>query len=56
MIRGDVGIDDALAALDRDVDGILEKRRWMLDRAEADAARIARAAARAARPVAAKRS
>jgi multiple sugar transport system substrate-binding protein len=33
MVRGDVAIDDALAALDRDVDAILEKRRWMLERA-----------------------
>ncbi len=32
-IRGRATLDDALAALDRDVDGILEKRRWMLDRA-----------------------
>jgi multiple sugar transport system substrate-binding protein len=38
VIRGDVGIDAALAALDRDVDAILEKRRWMLDRAAARAA------------------
>ena len=31
-IRERATIDDALAALDRDVDAILEKRRWMLDR------------------------
>ena len=31
-IRGRVDVDGALAALDRDVDAILEKRRWMLDR------------------------
>lgn len=31
-IRGRATLDDALAALDRDVDAILEKRRWMLDR------------------------
>ncbi len=31
-IRGRAGIDATLAALDRDVDVILEKRRWMLDR------------------------
>jgi hypothetical protein len=28
-VRGNVSIDDALAELDRVVDGILEKRRWM---------------------------
>jgi multiple sugar transport system substrate-binding protein len=56
VIRGDVGIDDALAALDRDVDAILEKRRWMLDRAEARAARVDGVAARVARPAAAGRS
>jgi multiple sugar transport system substrate-binding protein len=32
VIRGRVSVDDALAALDRDVDRILEKRRWILDR------------------------
>jgi multiple sugar transport system substrate-binding protein len=31
VIRGRQGLDEALAALDRDVDRILEKRRWMLD-------------------------
>jgi multiple sugar transport system substrate-binding protein len=31
-IRGRAALDDALAALDRDVDAILEKRRWMLAR------------------------
>jgi len=31
-IRGRVSVDAALAALDRDVDRILEKRRWILDR------------------------
>ncbi|HLY38165.1 MAG TPA: sugar ABC transporter sugar-binding protein, partial [Candidatus Binatia bacterium] len=30
-IRGDVGLDEALAALDHDVDAVLEKRRWLLD-------------------------
>ncbi|MEB2286242.1 MAG: hypothetical protein B6D46_11550 [Polyangiaceae bacterium UTPRO1] len=35
VVRGGVALDDGLAALDRDVDSILEKRRWMLDRAEA---------------------
>ncbi len=34
-IRERVGADEALAALDRDVDAILEKRRWMLARAPA---------------------
>ncbi|HLK11128.1 MAG TPA: sugar ABC transporter substrate-binding protein [Candidatus Binatia bacterium] len=32
-IRGDMGIDGALEALDRDVDGVLAKRRWLLERA-----------------------
>jgi len=32
-VRGDLGLDDALAALDRDVDAILEKRRWLRARA-----------------------
>jgi multiple sugar transport system substrate-binding protein len=31
-IRGRTTLDDALVALDRDVDAILEKRRWMMDR------------------------
>jgi multiple sugar transport system substrate-binding protein len=31
-IRRQVGADEALAALDRDVDRILEKRRWLLSR------------------------
>jgi len=39
VIRGDVGIDAALAALDHDVDAILEKRRWMMDRHAEVAAR-----------------
>jgi multiple sugar transport system substrate-binding protein len=33
-IRGRATLDEALAALDGDVDAILEKRRWMMDRAE----------------------
>ena len=28
-VRGDLELDAALAALDRDVDVILEKRRWL---------------------------
>lgn len=32
-VRGRMTIPEALAALDRDVDALLEKRRWMLDRA-----------------------
>jgi multiple sugar transport system substrate-binding protein len=32
-IRGRLTVDAALAALDRDVDGLLEKRRWMAERA-----------------------
>ncbi|MFO1419901.1 MAG: sugar ABC transporter substrate-binding protein [Candidatus Competibacteraceae bacterium] len=31
-VRKQMGTDEALAALDRDVDRILEKRRWLLDR------------------------
>lgn len=36
-IRGAVGTDEALTALDRDVDEILEKRRWMLEKKTARA-------------------
>ena len=36
-IRGEMSADAALGALDRDVDGILEKRRWMLERAGEEA-------------------
>ena len=32
-VRGRLSVDDALAALDADVDRMLEKRRWMMDRA-----------------------
>ncbi|MFN8546011.1 MAG: sugar ABC transporter substrate-binding protein [Candidatus Binatia bacterium] len=32
-VRGDMTVDEALAALDHDVDALLEKRRWLLDRA-----------------------
>jgi multiple sugar transport system substrate-binding protein len=35
VMRGGRDLDEALAALDADVDRILEKRRWMLDRAAA---------------------
>jgi multiple sugar transport system substrate-binding protein len=38
VIRGRRPIDAALRDLDRDVDAILEKRRWLLDRLEARAA------------------
>ena len=31
-VRGTLSLDDALAALDHDVDQLLEKRRWMLER------------------------
>jgi multiple sugar transport system substrate-binding protein len=31
-VRGSVSPDEALAALDRDADRVLEKRRWLLDR------------------------
>ena len=34
VMRGGRDLDSALAALDADVDRILEKRRWMLDRAK----------------------
>ena len=33
VMRGGRDLDAALAALDADVDRMLEKRRWMLDRA-----------------------
>ncbi|HYQ91506.1 MAG TPA: extracellular solute-binding protein, partial [Candidatus Competibacteraceae bacterium] len=36
VIRGELSADAALAALDRDVDAILEKRRWLLRRATGD--------------------
>lgn len=39
-VRGRMTADEALATLDRDVDRMLEKRRWLLDR---DAPRAARA-------------
>jgi multiple sugar transport system substrate-binding protein len=32
-IRGRATVDATLAALDRDVNGLLEKRRWMAERA-----------------------
>jgi multiple sugar transport system substrate-binding protein len=35
-MRGQRGLDAALAALDADVDRMLEKRRWLLDRAAAE--------------------
>ena len=38
-IRSRLGIDAALAALDHDVDEILEKRRWLMDRGRGSAAR-----------------
>ena len=36
VIRGGRPVGAALEALDRDVDRILEKRRWMLDREAAE--------------------
>lgn len=38
VIRGETTADAALAALDADVDRILEKRRWLVDRGAADPA------------------
>ncbi len=35
VVRGQSGVDDALAALDRDVDRMLEKRRFLLERRDA---------------------
>jgi len=32
-IRGRMSVEEALAALDRDVDDVLEKRRWLIERA-----------------------
>jgi multiple sugar transport system substrate-binding protein len=34
VMRGGKNLDAALADLDKDVDQMLEKRRWMLDRKE----------------------
>jgi multiple sugar transport system substrate-binding protein len=34
VVSGRIGIDDATRALDREVDAILEKRRWMLARSQ----------------------
>ncbi len=50
VIRERATIDDALAALDRDVDAILEKRRWMLDRSASPSAPPAPSPAAEARP------
>lgn len=35
VVRGGATVDDALRALDRDVDRILEKRRWLHNRVAA---------------------
>ena len=43
--RGRTGIDETLAALDRDVDRILEKRRWMMER-ERERERVSRGGSR----------
>ncbi|HEV7588261.1 MAG TPA: hypothetical protein VGO40_09100, partial [Longimicrobium sp.] len=40
-VRNTETVDAALAALDRDVDGMLEKRRWLLARRAQSAARTA---------------
>ncbi|HWP67397.1 MAG TPA: extracellular solute-binding protein, partial [Candidatus Limnocylindria bacterium] len=32
VVRGEVALDQALVRLDHEVDGILEKRRWLLER------------------------
>jgi multiple sugar transport system substrate-binding protein len=45
-VRGGVSVDVALARLDRDVNALLEKRRWMLDRGEPRPAVAAAPAAR----------
>ena len=42
-VRGSVPADSALAALDRDVDRVLEKRRWILERRRRGAERHAEA-------------
>ena len=36
VIRGTLTTDQALAALDREVDAMLEKRRWLLQRSKSD--------------------
>jgi multiple sugar transport system substrate-binding protein len=38
-IRGQASIDSVLAGLDRDVDRVLEKRRWLLEQRGAKAGR-----------------
>jgi multiple sugar transport system substrate-binding protein len=43
VIRGAVPLDTALVRFDRDVDRLLEKRRWMLEREGIGAAAPARA-------------
>ncbi len=49
-IRGRRSAEESLAALDRDVDRMLDKRRWLLDRQVAAATRPAPVVAAAARP------
>jgi multiple sugar transport system substrate-binding protein len=44
-IRGRTDVDTALAALDGDVDAILEKRRWLMDRGSGSAVRASASAA-----------
>jgi multiple sugar transport system substrate-binding protein len=39
VVRGGARTDSTLAALDRDVDRLLEKRRWLMSRARAEAGR-----------------
>lgn len=41
MVRGEYGVDAATAEMDRRVDRILEKRRWLLDRGRGSAMRAA---------------
>jgi multiple sugar transport system substrate-binding protein len=38
VVRGSMRVEEALTALDRDVDDLLEKRRWLLRRAQKDRA------------------
>jgi multiple sugar transport system substrate-binding protein len=49
VVRGSEGADEALRALDREADQVLEKRRWLLDRANDERARGPGAAERGAR-------
>lgn len=52
VVRGNTSVEDALAALDKDVDNILEKRRWLQNRKATEATKSASAASNTTSPVA----